>query len=335
MIASPSGAGARACAPSVRGITIRKIPKVNAVLKRVGKAGRVRAIGTGTGTPESPESPVSLVLGGGNPELVELIMGLIEADPDKDPKEAQEQAMRGVLSWASLNRANRALFHRTHLKWWPALLTKHAHVADPERLGRSVVPHTTGTAMHARFVQIHDNLVREREEREEREAKAKAEAAAAMAQWEAERGISIRRAQEHADHFENTDQYQRWMFHTSKRDPRELELTKVMQRAERLVDHPKHQEDKSQSKELNDDKRNDTLINVNQLNFLWRNTFEIENRKSDGWREKGSLKANSHQNTEPNRICLCSGSQKAFLPFIHRWINKLKIECTNRRQNKR
>jgi len=246
MIASPSGAGARACAPSVRGITIRKIPKVNAVLKRVGKAGRVRAIGTGTGT---PESPVRLVLGGGNPELVELIMGLIEADPDKDPKEAQEQAMRGVLSWASLNRANRALFHRTHLKWWPALLTKHAHVADPERLGRSVVPHTTGTAMHARFVQIHDNLVREREEREEREAKAKAEAAAAMAQWEAERGISIRRAQEHADHFENTDQYQRWMFHTSKRDPRELELTKVMQRAERLVDHPKHLGDKSQSKE--------------------------------------------------------------------------------------
>ena len=54
---------------------------------------------------------------------------------------------------------------------------------------------------------------------------------------------------EPADHFENTDKYQRWMFHTSKRDPREIELTKMMQRAERLVHHPNHTEDKSQSKE--------------------------------------------------------------------------------------
>ena len=223
---------------------------MKAATKRVEKGGG-KAVGKAVGIGK-PESPVSAVLGGGNPELVELIMAQIDPDPDKDPKdpkEAQEQAMRGVLSWASLNRTNRALFHRAHLKWWPALLTKHAHVAKPELLGRSVVPHTTSTAMHAHFVRIYGNLVKEREAREEREALAKAKAAAATAQWEAERGISIQRAKEHADHFENTDQYQRWMFHTSKRDPREIELTKMMQRAERLVDHPKHQEDKSPSKE--------------------------------------------------------------------------------------
>ena len=71
---------------------------------------------------------------------------------------------------------------------------------------------------------------------------------AKMAHYEAERGVSIRVAEEPLDHFENTDQYQRWMFHQSKKDPRELELTKMMQRAERLVHHPKHEEDKSQSK---------------------------------------------------------------------------------------
>lgn len=75
--------------------------------------------------PTPQASAMQLVLGGGHPELVELIMGLIEPDPDKDPKEAQEQAMQGVLSWSSLNHTHRALFHHTHLKWWNKPGTLH------------------------------------------------------------------------------------------------------------------------------------------------------------------------------------------------------------------
>lgn len=239
----PGVSGARACAhpPIARqpAIKVRKIAKVRVSVKTQKLA------------PPTPQvSAMQLVLGGGHPELVELIMGLIEPDPHKDPKEAQEQAMQGVLSWSSLNRKHRALFHDSHLKWWVALLKKHVGLKDEElKLGRSVVPHTTGAAHHACFVAFYGEMVRDRKERERKEAEAKANAEAKMALWEAERGISIRRAEEHADHFENTDQYQRWMFHTTKRDPRELELTKTMQRAERLLHHPRHEEDKSQTKE--------------------------------------------------------------------------------------
>lgn len=236
----PSNGGARACAPlpimRQPAVKVRKIPKIKTA----------KVCKTALAKPQA--SAVQLVLDGSMPEIVELIMGLIEPDPDKNPKEAQEQAMQGVLSWASLNRAHRKLFHHSHLKWWVALLKEHTYHKDPEWMGRSVVPHTTGEVLHQRFVEIYRNLVRDRKEREKKVAEAEARMQAKMAHYEAERGVSIRVAEEPTDHFENTDQYQRWMLHQSKRDPRELELTKMMQRAERLVHHPKHEEDKSQSK---------------------------------------------------------------------------------------
>jgi len=248
----PKGYGARACAapsPLVRpsaAIRVRKIAKVRVGFKNKPSAS---ASASATATPTPQASAMQLVLGGGHPELVELIMGLIEPDPDKDPKEAQEQAMQGVLSWASLNRTNRALFHHTHLKWWKALLKKHVGIDGSTLKARSVVPFMSDKTYHSFYADIYRNLVRERKERERKEAEAKAKAEAKMALWEAERGISIRRAEEHADHFENTDQYQRWMLHTSMRDPRELELTHLMRRAERLVHDPKHEEAKGQWKE--------------------------------------------------------------------------------------
>lgn len=243
MVLQPDVGGARVCAPleitRQPAIKVRKIPKLKTAKVCKTALANLQA---------SQASAVQLVLDGSMPEIVELIMGLIEPDPDKCPKEAQEQAMQGVLSWASLNRAHRKLFHDSHLKWWVALLKKHTDHKDPERMGRSVVPLTTGKPLHERFVEIYRNLVRERKEREKQEAEVKARMQAKMAHYEAERGVSIRVAEEPLDHFENTDQYQRWMFHQSKKDPRELELTKMMQRAERLVHHPKHEEDKSQSK---------------------------------------------------------------------------------------
>lgn len=240
IVLQPDTGSARVCAPLAMtrqpAVKVRKIPKIKTA----------KLPKTALAKPEA--SAVQLVLGGSMPELVELIMGLIEPDPDKCPEEAQEQAMQGVLSWASLNRAHRKLFHDSHLEWWVALLKKHTHHKDPERMGRSGVPHTTGKPLRERFVEIYRTLVRDRKERERLEAEAEARMQAKMAHYEAERGVSIRVAEEPADHFENTDQYQRWMFHQSKKDPRELELTKMMQRAERLVHHPKHEEDKSQSK---------------------------------------------------------------------------------------
>ena len=222
-------------------IKVRKIPKVKVV---------VNSLKSPIAKSKAPSSAVEQLLGGGHPELVELIMGHIDSSHGRDPGCPEEKVMQGALSWSSLNRTNHKLFHRTHLKWWKALLKKHADVDDSwPSLQRSVVPHTFDTAYHACYVDIYRGIVSERIEREREEAEAKAREEVKKALWEAERGISIRRDVEPADHFENTDKYQRWMFHTSKRDPREIELTKMMQRAERLVHHPKHLEDKSQTKE--------------------------------------------------------------------------------------
>jgi len=242
----PDVSSARACAsspPVMRqpAIKVRKIPKVKAVVKSPKSA---------IAKPQAPSvSSVQVVLGGGHPGLVELIMGLIDNSHGRDPGCPEEKVMQGALSWASLNRTNRALFHHTHLKWWKALLKKHADIDDSTLKTRSVIPYMSDKTYHSFYVDIYRELVRERMERERQEAEAKAREEAKKVLWEAERGISIRRDVEPADHFENTDKYQRWMFHTSKKDPRELELTKMMQRAERLVHHPKHLEDKSQSKE--------------------------------------------------------------------------------------
>lgn len=246
MIAPQPGVfGARACAsppPVMRqpAIKVRKIPKVKEVVKSPKSA---------IAKPQAPSSSIQVVLGGGNPELVELIMGHIDSSHDRDLGCPEEKVMQGALSWASLNRTNHKLFHCTHLKWWKALLKKHTDLDDSTLKTRSVIPYMSDKTYHTHYVDIYRGLVRERLERERQEAEAKAKEEAEKALWEAERGISIRRDVEPADHFENTDKYQRWMFHTSKRDPREIELTKMMQRAERLVHHPNHKEDKSQSKE--------------------------------------------------------------------------------------
>lgn len=242
MAPQPGNSGARACAepPVMRqpAIKVRKIAKV-----------RVSVKNQKLPPPKPQVSAMQLVLGGGHPELVELIMGWIENSHGRDPGCPEEKVMQGALSWASLNRTNRALFHHTHLKWWKALLKKHTDIDDRTLKARSVIPFMSDKTYHSIYVDIYRNLVRERKEYEAHKAEVKAKEEAKKALWEAERGISIRRDVEHADHFENTDQYQRWMFHTTKRDPRELELTKTMQRAERLLHHPKHEEDKSQTKE--------------------------------------------------------------------------------------
>ena len=245
----PGVSGARACAelsPVMRqpAIKVRKIPKLKAIVKPGDCPQGLKMANA------EQESAMQVVLGGGHPELVELIMGHIDNSHGRDEGCPEEKVMQGALSWASLNRKHRALFHHTHLKWWKALLKKHTAVDDGwPALRRCVVPHTSDKVYHACYVDIYRNLVRERKENEKQIAEAKARADARQAHWEAERSVSIRVAEEPTDHFEKTEQYRRWMLHQSKRDPRELELTKMMQRAERLVHHPKHEEDKSQSKE--------------------------------------------------------------------------------------
>ena len=246
IVHQPNNGGARACAPlpitRQPAIKVRKIPKIKTA--KVCKT----AFANPQASLASQASAMQLVLDGSMPEIVELIMGSIENSDGSDEGCPEERVMQGALSWASLNRKHRALFHHTHVKWWKALLKKHAGLDDSTLKARFVIPYMSDDIYHTFYVDIYKSLVMKRKEREKREAEVKARMHAKMAHYEAERGVSIRVAEEPLDHFENTDQYQRWMFHQSKKDPRELELTKMMQRAERLVHHPKHEEDKSQSK---------------------------------------------------------------------------------------
>jgi len=61
-------------------------------------------------------------------------------------------------------------------------------------------------------------------------------------------------------------------------------------------------ENNEHAKHLQGDEGYDTAVDGGDINTFRRNTFEVEDRKPDRWREETRLQAHGKQNREPHRV---------------------------------